>query len=968
MTTAAIASKQRPTWLSKRLDEQRHLRAAIVFGCVAVAVALAVGFGTWQRAGDYLVATNLYVASAGLFIVALAIERLTELLVAPWVGSGDTRISRNVLVGSAALVLGVLIAGLTGLRLLTLLSGGDPADGALATAVDLLATGLAIGAGTKPLHDLITMSENRASNAKAAAASAGSPPAPEPCTTCATPAEVPDVPSGGSYRLALSIKLPAAGGDEARARAEEQRVRDTLRRLLPQWSVSPKPAAGSATRAAGSVTPAAGSSTSAAGSATMTAGPATMTAGPATPAIDGPVARSLLVHCTTPAVPGSPQFVQQQFSAAHRLHGAGLDVVISPSGMRSGAALTVAGSRRDALTLLGLDPATQSAARGGRGVRVAVLDTGYRSHPHGVDPDRLEFLPGADVLDGDPHATDPLASGPDWRDLDLVGAPGHGTGVAAVIAAGGRVELGRYTDEWWKHSPMLGVAPEATICPIRVMRGPVHLLDDDVAAGVKVATDANCDVISMSLGGLAFQGLAPAITKAVEAGTIVVCAAGNEIGVVVEPASYADTIAVASIGPGGQPYLAGSSRGPEVTVSAPGVQVLRPDFDPAQQPPEVLARGTGTTYATAHVAGIAALWLAEHGRDRLISAYGDARLIPRLFAYVLTATATRWDDPALAADWGPGSVNASAVLKERVIGDRGEAMVSRAALEAVFARKPSVAVSDRFAGAVAAVLTDDGTAKARGRVLGALTSAWRWLGGKAAGVTEQSAGQRQRAATTAGTLLGAELRAHAGANPNFRRALASATDEIPVPAEASPELRLVATETNREPGADMPADWGVGLSRPLKQALLGNGSMRRGFRSVGMIALAATVAAIWLFYDAGPDGAPGAVTTAIGALGIGLYGGAQAIERLLELTVGRWAFKNVPGREMDRALILLGIGIFLGALASITLDTGLLSLVAQTTPDDPWFHRADVLVTALAIGGGAKPLHDLMTRISVAKS
>ena len=83
----------------------------------------------------------------------------------------------------------------------------------------------------------------------------------------------------------------------------------------------------------------------------------------------------------------------------------------------------------------------------------------------------------------------------------------------------------------------------------------------------------------MSLGGLAFRDLEAAIDKAVEAGIIVICAAGNQFGVVVEPASYPNTIAVASVGTDGDPYFEGSSRGPEVTVSAPGVKVIRPDFD-----------------------------------------------------------------------------------------------------------------------------------------------------------------------------------------------------------------------------------------------------------------------------------------------------------------------------------------------------------------------------------------------------
>ena len=227
-----------------------------------------------------------------------------------------------------------------------------------------------------------------------------------------------------------------------------------------------------------------------------------------------------------------------------------------------------------------------------------------------------------------------------------------------------------------------------------------------------------------------------------------------------------------------------------------------------------------------------------------------------------------------------------------------------------------------------------------------------------------------RSRVQASKLLGAELRAHAAGNANFRRALASATDTLPVPVGATPELELVMDETNREPGEGLPEDWGVGLSRPLRLALHGVGSMRRGYRSVGLAALVITVLLVVLLDDPAttPTTSPLETGGVLALLGIGLFGSAQAIERLLEFTVGRWAFKDVPGREIDRALILLGCGFLLGAAAAMILDLGLLDMVTSAHPDDATFRKADVLVTALAIGGGAKPLHDLLTRIQIGKT
>jgi hypothetical protein len=922
------ASKLRPSAPSRWLDAHRHARLAIVLAGLALAVGLALAAGMWWEDRVFVVNTNAYVAVAGLFIVALAIERVTELAVAPWVGAGDHRITRNVIVGTFALVVGVITSGVLGLRLLSLLSQQTTTD-SLAVSLDVLATGLAIGAGTKPLHDLITNLEKSTKSAKEAEAAADRPPIETSPAGVGGGEQAPVVPSGGRYRMALAVGRPAATAEGSPPVVED------VRRLLPGWNV---------------------------------ATPRTYAEGVTAP---DPPAGSALVHRPTPNVPGSPAFVNEQFAAAHRLHGVGLDVTVAPAVVRAGRA-TTSDAPRHSLGLLGVDAATQKRAKGGRGVRIAVLDTGLRAHADGVP--WTPASPGKDVLDAGGNGEDPLLETADWRDLDLMGSAGHGTGVAAVIAAPGDSGPARYSPQWFEQSRMIGVAPEAEIFPIRVMRGPVHLLDDDVAKGVQLAIDNHCDVISMSLGGLAFRGLEEAIDKAVEAGVIVICAAGNQFGVVTEPASYPTTIAVASVTTDGTPYVDGSSRGPEVTISAPGVKVLRPDFEIDEQRTitEVLEPGTGTTYATAHVAGVAALWLARHGRTKLLTAY-EPRQLPRLFAHVLATTATPWTEPHLATDWGPGRVNAHAVIDTAVVDAQGAAKVPAAALEAVFERKAAVAVTDRFAGGVAAFLRNDGAGEARDGAFHGALKLWNRLKDRSGGVPSEADEVRQdrrdRADAGAAKLLAAELRSHAGANPSFRRALSSAIDTLPVPAGATPELELVMEETNREPGDRLPADWGVGLSRPLRQALHGVGSMRRGFRSVGVAALLLAVVLVVLLDDTSAELRELVSGTAPGLalLGLGLYGSAQAIERLLEFTVGRWAFKDVPGREMDRALILLGCGVLIGAIASMVLDLGLLGQVAAEHTDDGVFRKADVVVTALAIGGGAKPIHDLLTRIKIGK-
>jgi subtilisin family serine protease len=898
-TVAAIASKNRPTRLSALLDRHRHARAIMVAVAIVGSALTAFGFGLWHDDRVLMVDESKYVSVAALFVAALAMERLTELLIAPWLGGGTGRLDRNIVVGSFALWFGVVISGFLGLRLLALFRG-DIVGGSgwigdhLAPAIDVFATGLAIGAGGKPLHDVISGLEKSAVRAKAASDAAPSPAATEP-----------PLPRGGSFRLALAIKpLNVAS------------LRERVGKLLPNWSLE----------------------------------------------------ADTLVHTVTASVPGSSQYVQELFSAAHRLHSDGFAVtpLLSPTGAIAAVPAALP-HRRWALDSLMVDPSLQERATGGRGIKIAVLDTGVREHPDGVDAGRV--VGGWNILDDNADTTDPLLTGADWLDRDLMGAPGHGTGVAAVMAAGGET-TGRYTPEWWRDSRMIGVAPEATVVPFRVMRGPLHLLDDDVAKGVQRAVDDGCDVISMSLGGFAFVNLAEQIDAAVARGTIVICAAGNQFGVVVEPANYPNTVAVSGISPDGQPFFDGASRGPEVAVCAPGVNVLRPDFGADQS--STLEYGTGTTYAAAHVSGVAALWLAQHGRQNLVDAYpGDE--LPRLFLYLLKKTARPWPavpgEAELAIDWGAGVVDAGALLAEPVFAEDGSRSIDPSVLENVFRDQDTLAISSRIAGGIGSILAADGAVEIRTNIVAGLLGALKPPRRSTADDSESLAVAQDQAES----LLGAELAAHSGANPNFRRAMAAAPTQLPIPDRATPELRLVLDETNRALAAGtLSDDWGVGLSLPLRRALQGVGNVSRGYRWIGMVGLAAAAFAAIIFYSSFSVDTTHVSSTLAGLggtlslLGIGIYGGAQAIERMLEFTVGRWAFKDTPGREADRALIMLGAGMLIGTLAAVVLKIGLLTQIASVHPPGNWFGRADTFVTGMAMGGGAKPVHDLLTRIRIA--
>ena len=117
---------------------------------------------------------------------------------------------------------------------------------------------------------------------------------------------------------------------------------------------------------------------------------------------------------------------------------------------------------------------------------------------------------------------------------------------------------------------------------------------------------------------------------AVDRGVIVCAAAGNIFGAndvlhaVVWPAAYSEVLAVAASNANGATW-SGSSRGPQVDITAPGESVWHA-IAKKGQPLREVDRGNGTSFAVAATAGVAALWLAYHGRDHLIATYGKARL------------------------------------------------------------------------------------------------------------------------------------------------------------------------------------------------------------------------------------------------------------------------------------------------------------------------------------------------------
>ena len=240
----------------------------------------------------------------------------------------------------------------------------------------------------------------------------------------------------------------------------------------------------------------------------------------------------------------------------------------------------------------------------GAGIRVAVLDSG-------VDHTQSE-LRGRMAAGYDTYG----ASGRD----DC----GHGTAVAGVIAAS------------HDGSDVVGVAPAATIVPVKVLKFDRYFgcAGDDAAIvrGIRwAAGPGRADVVNLSLGAPhRSRALGDAIGYAASRGVLVVAASGNSGDRTVNyPAAYPQVLSV-----GGIRRAAGSVRWwPQSSFGA--VDLVAP----AQGVPVLRARGIdetmigracpgdpsrwcadGTSFAAPHVAGVAALLHHQHPELRNLSA------------------------------------------------------------------------------------------------------------------------------------------------------------------------------------------------------------------------------------------------------------------------------------------------------------------------------------------------------------
>lgn len=264
----------------------------------------------------------------------------------------------------------------------------------------------------------------------------------------------------------------------------------------------------------------------------------------------------------------------------------------------------------------------------GKGVRIAILDTGVTSHPafsKAIQSFNLVDLPA---------------------DLSLQN--GHGTAVASFI-------LG--------NDPLTpGVAPGSEVYSYRIANDNGESNSFLLAKGIIAAADARVSLMVIAMASNGDSALVRnAVAYAMERGVMIIAAAGNNgINQVSYPAANDGVLAVGAVDALGN-HLDFSNSGNEIAISAPGYELNAAWTD------DRAASVTGTSFSAPIVGGLIAALMTEAGPEnlsatqawKLLTTYlndsGAAGVDPQIGAgmpdigRVLTGTSPGVHDAALAS-------------------------------------------------------------------------------------------------------------------------------------------------------------------------------------------------------------------------------------------------------------------------------------------------------------------------------
>lgn len=285
-------------------------------------------------------------------------------------------------------------------------------------------------------------------------------------------------------------------------------------------------------------------------------------------------------------------------------------------------------------------PAAWAQGYTGKGVVVAVLDTGF-DYDHPDLKDNIWMNPGeipGNGIDNDGNGYIDDTQGWNFADNtnNVIDLNGHGTHVAGTIA-GGNNGFG-----------VTGIAYDAKIMPVKVLNEQGSGSSNAVAEGIYYAVNNGADVINLSLGNnFPNSTLADAIEYASSRGTVVIMASGNNgYPLPGYPARYANNwgLAVGAVDSNNRmanfSNRAGLNNFPYVT--APGVSIY------SSLPGNEYGTYSGTSMAAPHVAGVVALMLSANPnlthaeiRQIIMETAGNSTAIP---------DANRWNITPIVSD------------------------------------------------------------------------------------------------------------------------------------------------------------------------------------------------------------------------------------------------------------------------------------------------------------------------------
>lgn len=172
---------------------------------------------------------------------------------------------------------------------------------------------------------------------------------------------------------------------------------------------------------------------------------------------------------------------------------------------------------------------------------------------------------------------------------------GHGTHISGTIAAANSTQ------------GMIGVAPRATVYPVKAFDHNGSAYVSDIAAGIDWCVRNGLEIINMSFGmQTRSRALLDIVGKAHQSGVIIVASSGNDgkKRSVDYPARYPQTISVGATDRRRR-IAAFSNRGPHVDIYAPGDKIVSAWLQGKYH------EMSGTSMATSHVSGTIALLLSQ---------------------------------------------------------------------------------------------------------------------------------------------------------------------------------------------------------------------------------------------------------------------------------------------------------------------------------------------------------------------